>query len=147
LPILQKSSEQRSILAYFLYTITIKKTMALEVKGKLLVIMAAQQVTEKFRKREFVLEIANGSSQYVEQVKFQLAQDKCSLLDSYREGDEVNVHFNLRGKPYTKNGETIYFNNLDVWRIEGLSGKTAHASVPDYDGFAAPPPTDENLPF
>ena len=108
---------------------------AFEVKGRLIVKYATQQVTEKFRKREFVLEIANG--QYFEQIKFQLTQDKCDQLDQYREGDNINVSFNLRGKPYTnKNGEVIYYTNLDAWRLQSAAENTSKATE------TMPPPDD-----
>jgi len=124
---------------------------SLEVKGKLIVKFNAQQVTERFKKREFVLEIASGN--YSEQVKFQLAQDKCDLLDKFKEGEEINVFFNLKGKPYTKDGVTSYFNNLDAWRIETAKEGKASGSeeVPpptdDFSSFSQVSDNEENLPF
>lgn len=90
--------------------------MAYDAQGKLHEIFDEQQVSEKFRKREFVLEIPDGA--YTQFIKFQLTQDKCNLLDQYNVGDEVKVAFNLSGKPFTKNGTTMYFTNLGAWRIE-----------------------------
>lgn len=123
---------------------------SLEVKGKLIVKFNAQQVTERFKKREFVLEIPSGN--YTEQVKFQLIQDKCELLDKFREGDEINVHFNLKGKPYTKDGVTSYFNNLDAWRIEAAKESKAsqaeEAPFPDeFTTFTDSSDNEEGLPF
>ncbi|MCS6833665.1 MAG: DUF3127 domain-containing protein [Flammeovirgaceae bacterium] len=84
--------------------------MSFEVKGKLEIIYDETKVTDKFRKREFVLMIQEGA--YPEYPKFQLIQDKCNLLDQFKIGDEVMVSFNLRGKPFTKN-----YTNLEVWKI------------------------------
>jgi hypothetical protein len=87
-------------------------TGILKVKGE------AQQVSEKFKKREFVL--SDNSSQYPQHISFQLTQDKCNLIDQYNVGDEIKVHFNLRGREWTSpKNEVKYFNTLEAWRIEG----------------------------
>jgi hypothetical protein len=93
--------------------------MSFDVQGRLHEIFDETQVSDKFRKREFVLEIPDGS--YTQYAKFQLTQDKCGILDNYKTGDEVKVAFNLSGKPFTKNGTTMYFTNLQAWRVEHAS--------------------------
>ncbi|QMU28462.1 DUF3127 domain-containing protein [Adhaeribacter radiodurans] len=90
--------------------------MSFDVQGRLHEIFDEIQVSDKFRKREFVLEIPDGS--FTQHVKFQLTQDKCSVIDQFKIGDEVKVNFNLSGKPFTKNGTTMYFTNLQAWRVE-----------------------------
>ena len=100
--------------------------MSFDVQGRLHEVYDEAQVSDKFRKREFVLEIPDGS--YTQYVKFQLTQDKCSVLDQYKVGDEVKVTFNLSGKPFTKNGTTMYFTNLSAWRVEGANAAAAPAS-------------------
>src|SRR3972149_2084198 len=86
-------------------------TGILKVKGD------AQQVSEKFKKREFVL--TDNSSQYPQHISFQLTQDKCNLLDHYAVGTEIKVQFNLRGREWTSpKNEIKYFNTLEAWRIE-----------------------------
>ena len=115
--------------------------MSLEAKGKLYVKYDAQQVTEKFKKREFVLEMTSGA--YSEYIKFQLTQDKCALLDKYKVGDEVNVKFNLRGRPYQgKTGETTYFTNLEAWSVDTVSSA---ANTPK--SFDTPMPSDKDMNF
>jgi hypothetical protein len=78
------------------------------------------QVTETFKKREFVLEVPGT---YTEYIKFQTVQDKTLLLDAFNKGDTVTVHFNLRGKKYEKNGTVNFFNSLDAWKIESGEGQ------------------------
>ncbi len=96
-------------------------TGILKVKGD------AQQVSEKFRKREFVL--SDNSSQYPQHISFQLTQDKCSLIDQYNVGDEIKVHFNLRGREWVSpKNEVKYFNTLEAWRIEGGSNAATNSS-------------------
>ena len=126
---------------------------SLQAKGKLHVDFGAQQVTEKFRKREFVLEIIEGN--YPEYIKFQLINDKCSLLDKYKVGDEMLLSFNLKGKPFkSKTGEDVYYTNLDVWKIDAASAAMAtssqsYAQTPQTNTMPdVPLPTDaDDLPF
>jgi single-strand DNA-binding protein len=122
--------------------------MSFDIQGKLYEVFEEQQVSEKFRKREFVLEIPDG--QYTQYCKFQLTQDKCSLIDNYKQGDEIKVTFNLTGKPFTKNGQTMYFTNLQAWRVEGATANSAPAGAPAQDS-AAPSfyssEADNDLPF
>jgi single-stranded DNA-binding protein len=97
--------------------------MSLEVTGKLLVKYDTQQVSEKFKKREFVMELAeeiNGNT-YTNFAKMQLVQAKCEILDKYREGDMIKVSFNLKGNKWERDGKVNYITNLDAWRIESAT--------------------------
>jgi len=109
--------------------------MAYEATGRLHEIFDEQQVSEKFRKREFVLEVQDG--QYPEHIKFQMVQDKTALIDPFKVGDEVKVTFNLRGRGFNKNGQMLYFTNLEAWRIEAGTGGGAPAGG-GYSQQAAP---------
>ncbi|RDV14017.1 DUF3127 domain-containing protein [Pontibacter diazotrophicus] len=121
--------------------------MSFDIQGKLYETFEEQQVSDKFKKREFVLEIPDGS--YTQYVKFQLTQDKCSLLEAFKNGDEVKVTFNLTGKPFTKNGTTMYFTNLQAWRLEPAGANTPGAApqqqqdAPSFYSSEA----DNDLPF
>jgi len=87
----------------------------LEIKGKLIVINPTQQVSEKFAKREFVIET---EEQYPQKVMFQLTQDKCDYMDNFKIGQKVVVGFNLRGREWTSpQGEVKYFNTLEAWKV------------------------------
>jgi hypothetical protein len=99
--------------------------MSLEITGKLLVKYDAQQVSEKFKKREFVLELAeeiNGNI-YTNFAKLQLVQTKTDIIDRFKEGDVVKVSFNIKGNSYVdkKDGQTKYITNLDAWRVESAT--------------------------
>lgn len=118
------------------------------ITGILKVKSPEQQVSEKFRKREFVL--TDNSSQYPQHLSFQLTQDKCSLLDNYKVGDEIKVYFNLRGREWTdKQGVTKYFNSLEAWKLEG--GAASNNAAADNGSFAATSysnsPQEDDLPF
>lgn len=118
--------------------------MAYDVTGRLIEIFDEQQISEKFRKREFVLEVQDG--QYPEQIKFQLVMDKTGLVDQFKVGDEVKIAFNLRGRGYNKNGQMMYFTNLEAWRIEPAGA--AQGGGGNYGGQpqqqAAPRPAAQN---
>lgn len=103
--------------------------MSYDFTGKLHRIFDEQQIKETFRKREFVVEKSDG--QYPNFIKFELIQDRCSLLDSYNEGDEVTVSFDLRGREW----QDKYFTNLHAWRIQPAQG-----------GQAPPPPASDPFP-
>ena len=112
--------------------------------------MDPQQVTESFLKREFALEIDDG--RYPQTVKFQLVQDKTTLLDEFEVGQQVHIHFNLRGREYTRksDGETDYWTNLECWRIEKAedAGKEQdQTSASNDDSTTAPPVFDDDIPF
>lgn len=97
--------------------------MAYQAKGFLHEIFDTQQVSEKFSKREFVLEIQDG--RYPQHIKFQLVQDKCDLVEPYRIGQEVEVTFDLRGRAHEKNGQKTYYTTLDAWRIQAQGNAPA----------------------
>jgi hypothetical protein len=89
----------------------------MDITGILKVKSDAVQVSDKFKKRDFV--ITDNSSQYPQHISMQLAQDKCGLIDQYNVGDEIKVHFNLRGREWSDpKGGVKYFNTIDAWRIE-----------------------------
>ena len=113
--------------------------MAYDVTGRLHEIFDEQQVSEKFRKREFVLEVQDG--QYPQHIKFQLTQDKVSLVESFKMGDEVKVTFDLRGRGFNKNGQMLYFTNLEAWKIEPGSAANYGAGQQQQ---AAPRPAAQN---
>jgi single-stranded DNA-binding protein len=92
--------------------------MAMETTGKLHIIFDTKQVSERFTKREFVVEMADNPK-YPQMVLFQLTGDRCTQLDELRVGDAVRIEFSLRGREWRNpQGEVKYFNSLDVWKIE-----------------------------
>ncbi|MEL6636930.1 MAG: DUF3127 domain-containing protein [Bacteroidota bacterium] len=123
--------------------------MAFDVEGKLYKKFDTTQVTDSFKKREFVLEVEDGA--YPQIVKFQLVQGNCDKIDPYNEGEQIKVTFNLRGREYTKEGRTSYFTNLDAWRIERAGNASAPAApaAGDFPSAADEPPATatDDLPF
>ena len=92
--------------------------MGIEVSGKLHAIFDTKQVTDRFQKREFVVEMSDNPK-YPQVVLFQLTGDRCEQLDRFRVGDQIRIEFSLRGREWkSPQGEVKYFNSLDVWKLE-----------------------------
>ena len=123
--------------------------MSFEVEGKLYRKFPAENKTGTFQAREFILEIESGN--YPQFIKFQLVQDKCSLLDDYQEGDMIKVYFDLRGREWNEK----FFTNLNAWRLDRPKDKAAQPPA-SASGSAGDFPTtrdepkmeyDNDLPF
>jgi len=113
----------------------------MNIQGKVIEIYETKQITDKFKKREFVIEFAENE-QYPQYIKFELAQNNCDLIEGYSKGDMLDVHFDLRGKPWTnKEGVTTYFTSLSAWKIQKADSKKQSSDIP-------PPETsDDDMPF
>ena len=93
----------------------------MEITGTIHKVFDTQQVSKKFKRREFVIEFAE-SPLYPQFIKFEAIQDKCRDLDPYSPGEQVRVQFNLRGREWTNpEGEKKYFTNLEAWRIDRVA--------------------------
>jgi hypothetical protein len=64
----------------------------MDIKGKVHEVSEVITVSEKFKKREVVIEYAENPS-YPEYVKLEAVQDKVNLLDAVKVGDQVEVFF------------------------------------------------------
>src|ERR1043165_8728501 len=94
--------------------------MNLEITGKLVEKYDTQTVNDRFRKREFVIEVTeevNGSA-FTNYAKMQLVQNKTDIIDRFQMGDMLRVNFSIKGNRYERDGKVSYFSNLDAWRIE-----------------------------
>lgn len=110
----------------------------MNLKGTIKEIFDTQHVSDRFSKREFVIEYIDNP-QYPQYIKFEMTQDKCDLLDQYKVGDEVDVQFNVRGRAWTNpQGVTQYFNTLQAWRID-VASADAPASAPAGSGAQSVP--------
>lgn len=110
--------------------------------GTILRIEETKQVSEKFRVREFVLNVPDDrDSRYDQTCQFQMTGDRCEDLDRYSEGDEVTLHWGLRGREWTnREGVVKVFNSLNVFKLEATGNKQQPDNLP-------PPPADDDIPF
>ena len=140
--------------------------MGMETVGKLHTIFETKQVSERFTKREFVVEIADNPK-YPQTVLFQLTGDRCAMLDGMNVGDQVVIEFSLRGREWrSPSGDVKYFNSLDVWKVQPANaargqnnGRRNGNGYGSYDGREAAPRdyeprpsdlgsrSDDDLPF
>ncbi len=124
--------------------------MNFEITGSLILKEDEVAISDRFKKREFVIEVVNErNSEWNDFVKFQLTQDRCNLIDSFNEGDQLKVSFNIRGRKWEKDGRVNYFSNLEAWRVE-KANVTPGANEPnsEYSQADIPPAgEDEDLPF
>lgn len=131
----------------------------MNIKGKLVEIFDEQQITASFKKREFVVEFAENP-QYPEFIKFELIQDKCGLLNSYQVDQEIEIHFNLKGRKWNDpKGGVKYFNTLQAWRLTSpdqqpaQSNSSGQVEVPNHASTSNEPPAwldsgdDDDVPF
>lgn len=116
----------------------------MELSGKLVEKMDVVVINERFRRRDFVIEIVNPRNpQYSDVIQFQLSNDNCERIDGFQIGDEIQVTFDIRGRKWTSpEGRVAYFNTLSAWRVERY--QMNNQPMPGYQqpmqGFGQPMP-------
>ena len=117
----------------------------MEVTGKIKLIGETQRFgssDKPFTKREFVI---TTDETYPQHISMEFVQDKCALLDNYAVGKDVKVSINLRGREWINpQGEAKYFNTIQAWRIEDLSGSAQPSNTPTPDLSGS---EESDLPF
>ncbi len=125
----------------------------MELEGKVKVIGAEQNISDRLSKRELVITTLEN---YPQHISIEFINDKTSLLNSLNIDDHIKVGINIRGREWTdKTGQVKYFNSIAGWKID----KVAAASVPPQNNYRSetvgtPPPMppmealeDDDLPF
>jgi hypothetical protein len=119
----------------------------MQVTGQLKVKSDTQIVSDKFKKREFVL-TTEAKTPYPQHVSFQVTQDKCDILDKFSEGQEVEVSFNLRGREWNGPQGIKYFNTLEAWLIKAVGESHNNTQNSDKPVFINNPSDNgSDLPF
>jgi hypothetical protein len=127
--------------------------MSYELSGKLLLKFDVIQRTESFKTREFVIEKSEDINGKIitNFIKFQCVQDRTGIVERVNVGDEIKVHFNIRGSKWEKDGRTSYFNNLDAWRIEQIlkpeNNSVREEHLEPIDTFTSTDNATDDLPF
>jgi hypothetical protein len=125
--------------------------MNFELSGKLIEKQNTVQVSDTFKKREFVIEHIDNSSgkEFIDLIKFQLTRERCALIDRFDINDEIKVTFNIRGKRWVKDDRVSYFTNLEAWKIEKITRPSEEPPPPPPMMEEEAPPLDEpdDLPF
>ncbi len=119
--------------------------MSEKVIGTIIVLNEVVQVSDKFCKRELVVETAD---QYPQTIPIQFTQDKCDMLNSFAVGDNVEVSVNLGGRLWTSpKGEDKYFLSLNGWRIDNTGKQQGNIEKRFEDAAIDTMEEDDDLPF
>ena len=120
----------------------------LVMKGTIEKIGSLEQISDKFKKVDWVL---NTGGDYPQKIAFQTIQKNAdSFVKHNKVGDVVDVKFNVKGREWVNpQGEVKYFNTLEAWFISKASGQSG-ASTPNKEfekQTAAPVAQEDDLPF
>ena len=111
--------------------------MSLALTGKITKILAVESGTSKagkeWKKQGFLVDTGD---QYNPEVCFSLfGADKIAALESFSEGQEVEVSFNISSREF--NGK--YYHNIDAWKITATgAGQAPQNAAPDFADASAP---------
>ena len=105
----------------------------MEVKGSIYKIESTIDVSDKFKKREFIVKVEGTYPQYI---PLQCTQDKVVMLDNLAEGQNVTCHINMKGRLWVSpKSEEKCFLTLECWKLElvgeKLEAPTAGTAVDD----------------
>lgn len=94
----------------------------MEVQGVITKITEIQtgvsKVGKEWKKQTFVIDTG---AEYNPDVALQVfGEKKIEMLSKFKEGDEVEVGFNLSSREYNGN----YFHNVDAWRMKAITEQT-----------------------
>ena len=108
--------------------------MALTTTGKISKVLEKKQ-NGNFTVQKFVIETTD---KYPQTVPFELYNDKIDLLKNFKEGDTVEVSFNLRGREW----KGQYYSSLSAWKIASTTEEVTTAQHQDQRNLQT-----EDLPF
>lgn len=115
----------------------------MELQGKIKTIGETQTFgSNGFRKRELVV---TTEEQYPQHILVEFVQDKCDVLNGYRQDQSVKIGINLRGREWVNpQGETKYFNSIQGWRIDKVDEQPQPEPTKEQPNLSN---TDDDLPF
>jgi hypothetical protein len=91
--------------------------MKFDLTGKLHKVSPTQVISEKFSKREFVLECENGK--YNEYVKCEVINDNIKFLENVEIGYHINAKCYIKGRYFQKkDGSEGLINSIQAYEIK-----------------------------
>ena len=103
-------------------------SLSLELNGTLHEVYPTQQITDKFSKRDFILEIPNGN--YLQHIKCESTGKTCGSLDGVRIGSQIKAKCDLRGRIYQKkDGTKGQMNSVVAWDIQAEQAEYNENSI------------------
>lgn len=90
--------------------------MSYQLHGEIHHIGEMKKVSENFLKKDVII-VTDKNTQYPQYVTVQFANTKVDLLDSFKEGQQVSIDFNLQGR-LDKNDNQKSYNQLQGYKIQ-----------------------------
>jgi hypothetical protein len=114
------------------------------IEGKIIKIDETQEISEKFKKREFVI---TTNSMYPEEIKFDVINNNVNYLDDFNLDDDVKVTFIIKGNKYNDK----HYINLRAVAVGELVNESTNGSN-EYIAkrktiITQVEETDDDLPF
>jgi single-strand DNA-binding protein len=82
----------------------------MELKGIIVKIGDIETISDKFSKREIVIETPGD---YPQKISCQVSNKTIGLFDGKAEGQEVTASINIKGREH--NGK--YYNTIEIWKV------------------------------
>jgi hypothetical protein len=125
--------------------------MSFTLTGTIIEIGNVQTYTN-FKKQEFIVEVKEGkNNEYTNVLKFVAKNNKTDLLSQFAVGSHVTIDFNIKGSKWDKDGRTMYFTDLDMWRMADSGQKVPKETVKEEAWENNTPQEEDNwdddLPF
>ena len=110
----------------------------MSVKGTLLKVLEKETISEKFSKQIIVV---RTKEEYPQEIPIEFTNQRIDLLKDFKEGDDVEVLYNLRGREWKGNNK--WFGSIEGWKISSLLAEVSNSiQNPDREKEVA-----EDLPF
>jgi len=103
-------------------------------------ILPEQKISDTFTKRELILET---EEKYPQKVKIEFINSGINSLMDKKEGQQVKVCFNVRGREWNEK----YFVSLNGWRIELLADISTEPEPEEIMSAPETGPYSDELPF
>jgi hypothetical protein len=84
-----------------------------QISGAITAIEPVVEFSEKYKEKTFVVKY-DTSADYAYDAALTLANTKLGMIDDFKVGDNVIVHFN----PSSRLAKGNYYTKLNVWKIE-----------------------------
>ncbi len=112
----------------------------LSLTGFIYKILPEQKISDTFTKRELIIET---EEKYPQKVKIEFINSGINNLMDKKEGQQVKVCFNVRGREWKEK----YFVSLNGWRIELLADVFTEPEPEEIMNNPETGPYSDELPF
>ncbi len=110
----------------------------MELTGKIISVGDEQQISDRFSKREIVVETGD---QYPNPLPVEFANDKMLLVAGAEVGDQVTVSAHVNGRKWESPKGDRYFISLRGYKIDNPAER-GRFEAPDFK-----PESDDGIPF